>query len=105
MYSKSDREPTSYLCKRIQEFFHLTPVDSFEVKQIIIYEKISPSGYADISHMQLKASINHISVPLSRICNLSLAEGVFLDHLKLANVAPLYKAGDSTIFVLFRYYV
>ena len=73
-----------------------------EVKQIILSLKNSASGYDDISPMLLKTSINHISVPLSHICNLSLTEGVFPNDLKLANVVPLFKADDSMLFNNYR---
>ena len=58
----------------------------------------SASGYDDINPMLLKTSINHISVTLSHICNLPLAEGVLPDGLKLASVVPLFKADDLVIF-------
>ena len=99
---KVDKEPKSYICKRIQESFYLAPVDASEVKQIILSLKNSASGYDDISPMLLKTSINHISVPLSHICNLSLTEGVFPDDLKLTNVIPLFKADDSMLFNNYR---
>ena len=73
-----------------------------EVKQIILSLKNSASGYDDISPMLLKISINHISVPLSHICKLSLTEGVFPNDLKLANVVPLFKADDSMLFNNYR---
>ena len=89
---KVDKEPKSYLCKRIQESLYLAPVSL----------KNSASGYDDISPMLLKTSINHISVPLSHICNLSLTEGVYPDNLKLANVVPLFKADDCMLFNNYR---
>ena len=92
MYSKSNREPISYLCKWIQDFLFGSCG--------CIWSETDYHDCEKTPHHQgmLILVINHISVPLSRICNLSLADRVFHDHLKLANVAPLFKADDSMIF-------
>ena len=84
----------------IKETIFLTPVDSLEVKNIILSLKNSAAGHVGAS--LLKLSIEHIVAPLTHICNLSLSEGVFPDQLKIANVVPLYKAEDWMMFNNYR---
>ena len=86
----------------IKENIFLTPVDSLEVKNIILSLKNSATGHDDIGASLLKLSIEHIAAPLTHICNLSLSEGVFPDQLKIANVVPLYIAEDSMMFNNYR---
>ena len=94
--------PTAYLGDMIKETIFLTPVDSLEVKNIILSLKNSAAGHDDVGASLLKLSIEHIVAPLTHICNLSLSEGVFPDQLKIANVVPLYKAEDSMMFNNYR---
>jgi len=43
----------------------------------------------------IKSCASLISFPLSYIYNYSLHTGIFLHHLKMAVVIPLYKMGDK----------
>ena len=43
-----------------------------------------------------------ITRPLAHICNSSFTTGVFPSELKLANVAPVYKANDEMVFSNYR---
>ena len=43
-----------------------------------------------------------IVTPLTYVLNLSLSTGVFPSELKLANVIPIYKAGDAQVFTNYR---
>ena len=52
--------------------------------------------------MLLKSTINDIRDPLCHICNMSLEEGIFPSQLKIANVLPLFKAGESFQFNDYR---
>ena len=50
------------------------------------------SGYDDISNLLLKSLADQISVPLEKIFNKSLEEGLFPTKMKKADIVPLYKA-------------
>jgi hypothetical protein len=52
-------------------------------------------GYNEISTKLLKLSSPFILSPLTRICNKSLALGIFPDHLKYSEINPLFKKGDK----------
>ncbi len=55
-----------------------------------------------ISSKLHKAIQNEIERPLAHIFSLSLATGVFPDHLKASRVLPIHKSGDTTIFDNYR---
>ena len=55
----------------------------------------SSSGYDKITNILLKDMIGVLLHPLEIIFNQSLSCGVFPDAMKLAEVVPLYKKGNS----------
>jgi hypothetical protein len=66
------------------------------VKKVI--SKFQPKTSCDIngqSTKMIKFLNNEISIPLSHIFNLSLAQGIFPDKLKTCRVIPVFKAGDQ----------
>ena len=50
----------------------------------------------------MKCIKQSIKIPLTHISNLSFQTGVFPAELKIANVVPLFKSGDETIFTNYR---
>jgi hypothetical protein len=66
-----------------------------ELSKIIDKLKDCASGWNSIPSSVLKSSKNSLTPVLSHIINLSLNQGVFPTELKLANVIPLFKAGDK----------
>ena len=50
------------------------------------------SGYDDISNNLLKKLCPSLLTPLEKIFNKSMCEGVFPDHMKLADITPLFKS-------------
>ena len=46
----------------------------------------------------MQSVASEISVPLSRLINVCLEAGHFLDFMKVAKVTPVFKADDSTRF-------
>ena len=74
----------------------LTPCTSMELSKHVdkLPNKLS-SGYDDISNKLLKAIFPEISEPLLNIFNDSLAQGIFPDAMKHADVVPLYKSGSG----------
>ena len=43
-----------------------------------------------------------IALPLTAICNMSFAQGVFPDNMKTAKIIPLFKSGDDKVFTNYR---
>ena len=59
-------------------------------------------GYEEINNKILQLSVTPIIGPQSFLCNRSLTEGVFPLELKLANVLPLFKSGETMLFYNYR---
>jgi len=73
-------------------------VNETEVRDILKSLKCSKaSGPDGISPRMLKETANYFSVPLARLLNLSLQEGVFPQVWKQANVIPIFKKGDKSL--------
>ena len=62
----------------------------------------SSSGKDGISTILLKTVKHDICKPVTTILNQSLSTGIFPDKLKVAEVIPLFKKGDNTIFYNYR---
>ena len=60
------------------------------------------SGYDDISADVVKRMSDEMFVILKHIFNISLAEGVFADKLKIARVTPVFKKGKNTLVTNYR---
>ena len=69
-----------------------------ELSKIVQSLKNGAPGHDGVSSQILKERMNAIIDPLCFLCNRSLEQGVFPDELKLANVLPLFKSGDSMLF-------
>jgi hypothetical protein len=82
---------------------YLVPVDSEEVKKIILGLKNKKSyGYDNIPVQVIKASLSHISGPLVYLLNLMLETGVFPAQLKKAKIKPLFKKGCTSTVTNYR---
>ena len=74
-----------------------------EVEQIILNLPNKTShGHDKISNKLLKELCKSISLPLCSIFNQSIAEGKFLDNMKLAEVIPLYKGKEFDKVINYR---
>jgi hypothetical protein len=72
-------------------------VSTKEIENIIKFRKPkNSSGYDGIPTKLIKIISSFISSPLTHICNKSLSSGIFPDHLKYAEVKPLFKKGDKS---------
>ena len=72
-----------------------------EVHKVI--DKMASKSSCDIDEISskvIKCVASHITVPLSYIFNLTFATGKIPDDLKIALVAPVYKASVKKIFIL-----
>ena len=94
--------PSQFMGDRVTNTIFLEPVTIEEVKNIVMSLKNGAAGYDDISANILKSCIQFVSEPLEYLCNRSLIEGIFPRELKLDNVVPLFKSGDSMLFTNYR---
>ena len=98
----SDRTPSDYLHNRIHESFFFAPVLENEILMIISKLKNSSSGWDCFETKVIKEIKTIIVEPLVYICNLSISTGIFPYELKLAQVVPIFKAGDDEFFSNYR---
>jgi hypothetical protein len=52
-------------------------------------------GYDEISVKILKLSCSYISLPLTKLCNMTLSTGVFPEYLKYSEIKPFFKSGSK----------
>ena len=74
------------------------PVKPQKIAEIMKSLKNGAPGYDEIKNKILQLSVTPIIGLLSFLCNRSLTEGVFPLELKLANVLPLFKSGETMLF-------
>lgn len=85
----------SYIMHNSLKSLFMEPTTEHEIKsQILKLKNASACGQDEIKAEPIKAVVNSISNPLSHICNLILATGVFPDKLKIARVTVIFKGGD-----------
>ena len=72
------------------------------MKNIVLSLKKGAAGWDDITPHMLKMIGNSINHPLVYMINLSLQQGIFPKELKIANVLPLFKANDPSVFNNYR---
>ena len=88
----------SFLRARCQKSFFFTPVDSDEIRKIILQLDINKSnGPYSIPLQILKMMLKELSDVLAIIFNLSLQSGSFIDLLKVVKVIPIYKNKGSPL--------
>ena len=80
----------------------VAPVSEPEMKKLIMQLNDGAPGRDWVKAKSLKCITDHIAMPLTRLANLSFAQGVFPRDLKVAMVSPLYKAKDPMIFSNYR---
>ena len=56
--------------------------------------KDNAAGWDNLKPNIIKNIKEYVNFPRAHICNLSFPTGVFPTELKLANVAPVFKAND-----------
>ena len=87
-------DPSYYLPGSFVDSMSLSPVTENEVSSLIKNLKNIAAGWDDLATKQMKIVSQYISRPLTYLCNLSMTKGVFPRELKVANVIPLFKAGN-----------
>ena len=92
-----------YMNNRNQLSMFLKSTDETEIKKIVNnFKSKTSTGYDDIDMCLVKKVIDYITVPLSKIFNLSFQQGIFPDRMKIAKVIPLFKAGQKDVFTNYR---
>ena len=92
----------NYMRDRVLQTIFIEPVTAAELIKIVHSLKNGAPGYDGVPSQILKETINTIINPLCFLCNHSLEQGVFSSELKLANMLPLFKSGDSMLFNNYR---
>ena len=81
----------------------LTPVIENEIINIVKLCKPKNSKDCDhISRYVISKVIVSIAKPLAHIFTLSFSCGIFPDHMKIANIIPIFKNGQKTEFTNYR---
>src|SRR6218665_369035 len=101
--NRGSNKPTDYLKNRTIQSIFLNPVTPSEIIDIIALMNNSYSkGYDDISMMVIKQCSVEVSSILSDVFNLSLAQGILPDQLKIAKVIPIFKSGNKSNVANYR---
>ena len=66
-----------------------------QVRRVVKSFKCSAPGWYGLPASVGKQCIDSFNEPLTILINMSFAEGIFPDELKLARVVPIYKSGDK----------
>ena len=90
------------LNKHFSNNFFLTPTDSVEVNELVKTLKLSSPGHDNITSNVLQSAIDIIGPSLAHTINASFSTGVFPKELKISNVIPLFKSGESSMFTNYR---
>ena len=89
--------PLQYITSRQENTLFLIPCTNEEITKIINNLKRCATGWDGIPAAIIQENKEIFSNNLTHIINLSLAQGVFPTELKLANLIPIFKAGDPEL--------
>lgn len=79
----------------LEKSMFFSPTNEFEIIKIINSLKThSASGFDNVSNSLIKQAQHIFASPLTHLFNLSLSTGTVPDCLKIANITPVFKAGD-----------
>ena len=96
------KDPCSYVKSSINESLYLNPATEGEICKILLGLKNSSPGHDDINISIFKGVAEHISKPLTHLCNLSILSGRVPDSRKIAKVIPIHKKGKINEFCNYR---
>ena len=75
----------------------MSPTDIYKVTKILkLLDANTSPGPDSVPSSALKSDALFIAPTLTFLINSSLSLGIFPDELKLAEVTPIYKSGDTT---------
>ena len=99
---KSRTKFCDYLKHPQPNSFFIAPFTEVFVTETVQRLNKRKSGPDGISNRILSLSIEHIIKPLTHLINLSMTTGVFPEQLKIAQVVPLFKKGDTFLCTNYR---
>ena len=99
---KSRTKFQDYLKQPQLNSFSIAPFSEVFVTETVERLNKRKSGPDGISNRILSLSIEHIKKPLTHLINLSMTTGVFPEQLKIAQVVPLFKKGDTFLCTNYR---
>ena len=104
LYKFKNHPSVARICreKKIDDMFSFSHIEPLETFQVIMSLNQKKSTSGPISAKILKIAANVICVPLTDCFNAALHNGIFPDELKLADVVPVLKKGDTTSKVNYR---
>ena len=94
---KTNKNPIDYIPRNYNLNMFLNPTTPTEISKIIDKLKDCSAGWDGVPSKVIKNSKLLILPILTHIINLSLTIGTFPSELKLANILPIFKAGDKDI--------
>ena len=99
---RTQTNPNTFIPRRYSINIQLDPATEPEITKIIDNLRECATGWDDIPAIVLKENKNIIKGTLMHIINTSLSTGIFPSELKIANVIPLYKAGENEQITNYR---
>ena len=94
--------PDDYLQGVYKNSMYLSPTTPDEIKGIIKNFKNSSPGWDGIKPIIVKQAFSNLLDPLSYIVNLSFDQGYVPDQLKIADIVPVFKNGDTSLINNYR---
>ena len=98
---KSQTDPLSYVDTN-EQALRIPQIVSDEIQSVISKLNNSSPGCDNIPPKIGKLFVDQYIEPLTYLSNKSIAQGVFPDELKLAQVVPIFKAGDEQLVQNYR---
>ena len=98
----STMDPLELVQPTPNEDMILSPVNEYDVEQIILQLKDVGAGIDNINSKKFKSSYKPIISQLTYFFNLCIATATFPKALKIAVVKPIYKGGDSCLLANYR---
>jgi hypothetical protein len=98
----TNAKPTQFIPKNYNINIFLNPATETEVSKIISNLKECATGWDNVPACLIKDNSYQLQPVLTHIINASLSSGIFLRELKMANVIPLFKSGDSEQITNYR---
>ena len=104
---KIDNVPNSdyslFMSEKVKNSMYISPISELEILDIVKrFKNKTSKDINNICMITLKKLFPAIVVPFTHICNLSLANGIFPDQMKIAKVIPIFKSGNIEDFGNYR---
>lgn len=90
----SHTEYSKYLTTPLMFSMYTIPTNCSDAKYSLQTMKSDSPGLDEIPPIILKHSCESLAVSLTHITNLSFKRSIFPEHLKMANVIPIFKSVD-----------